>query len=488
MKATRWLCVVALLVSSITAAANGVASAQPPLPVYESSIGGVVTPSGLPGLAGRGFLVYSKWCTGCHAGDYRPTAQGEESQPLGLPSRVALGTYTLQQRYQGAVPAELDERTDFTPAVIETFVRHGVNAMPPFRKTEISDDDLKALAAYLTRPREQTTSGTAPSARHERYVVSGASGQLGGLVVKELLRRGVSASDLILVSRTPEKLADYARQGAAVRVGDALQPETLGPAYSGGTRMLLISLGLGNPVPRSELHQRAIDAAVKAGVTHIVYTSFIGADKASSPIARDHTLTEAGLRASGATWTILRNGEYAGPWVFTAAAKMLSVGKATVPSGERRGAPVAYEDCAAAAASALLNPAAVNQIYEVTGPELVGTADIARAVSEVTGRRIDIVKGPAVSALPPAPPPFAPGVSGPGAVGGPGGPLPPAAGPGAPLLPPSAAGPDIPTFTSAQLIVNARRFRALTGRDPLTLKQVLAAKGTALLDSSASAP
>jgi cytochrome c5 len=151
--ARRLLLAGALLASgSATAADAGGATSQAQV-VYESSIGGVVAASGLAGLAGRGFLVYNKWCTGCHAGDFHPSGKNAETDKLSLVSRVALGTYVLQQRYQGAVPAELDKRTDLTPAMIEAFVRRGVNAMPAFRKTEISDDDLKALGAYLARPR-----------------------------------------------------------------------------------------------------------------------------------------------------------------------------------------------------------------------------------------------------------------------------------------------------------------------------------------------
>ena len=105
----------------------------------------------------------------------------------------------------------------------------------------------------------------------DRIVVSGASGQLGELVVKELLRRGVDPKNLILVSRTPDELAAYARMGAAVRYADLYKPETLANAYVGGTRMLLISIGPG-PIPRPEAHKAGFDAAVKAGVKHIVYT------------------------------------------------------------------------------------------------------------------------------------------------------------------------------------------------------------------------
>ncbi len=84
---------------------------------------------------------------------------------------------------------------------------------------------------------------SAAEAQTERIIISGASGNLGGLTVDELIARGVPATRLILVSRTPDELKKYADQGASVRFGDFTKPESLPAAYAGGTRMLLISVG-----------------------------------------------------------------------------------------------------------------------------------------------------------------------------------------------------------------------------------------------------
>ena len=125
-------------------AAPGDASQPQAQPVYESSIGGVLPPSSLPGRVGQGYLVFQKWCAGCHAAVFGPTA----STPL--------GTQLLEQRYRGALPAALAPRTDLTAEAIGFVVRKGMNAMPAFRKTEISDSELTALSAYLTRNAAQT--------------------------------------------------------------------------------------------------------------------------------------------------------------------------------------------------------------------------------------------------------------------------------------------------------------------------------------------
>lgn len=225
--------------------------------------------------------------------------------------------------------------------------------------------------------------------RGDKIVISGASGQLGTLVVKELLARGVPASDLILVSRTPEKLDEFKKLGATTRFGDFAKPESLPAAYAGGTKLLLISIGF-DAGPRPEAHKRAVDAAVAAGVKHIVYTSFVAISKGDQTgLASDHYQTEEIIKKSGAAWTMLRNSIYANGLVQQAA-KLLADGKATVSDSDTRIGYVTREDCAAAAAAALANPGHENKVYDITGPELIGTREIAAAASAVTGKPIEL--------------------------------------------------------------------------------------------------
>lgn len=236
------------------------------------------------------------------------------------------------------------------------------------------------------------TGFAAPAAEKpgERIVISGASGQLGELVVRELLARGVSAGNLILVSRTPEKLDEFKKLGAATRFGDFAKPESLPAAYAGGTRMLLISIGFGAG-PRPEAHQRAIDAAVAAGIKHLVYTSYVAISRGDhSGLAGDHFQTEESIKKSGLAWTMLRNSIYSNGLVQQAA-KMLADGKAGVSDTDARIGYVTREDCAAAAAAVLTNPGHENKAYDITGPELIGAREIAQAASTVTGRPIQLV-------------------------------------------------------------------------------------------------
>jgi NAD(P)H dehydrogenase (quinone) len=199
---------------------------------------------------------------------------------------------------------------------------------------------------------------------------------------------------LILVSRTPEELSDYAALGASTRFGDFTEPDSLAAAYAGGKRMLLISIGGGNlPASRPVLHQRAIDAAVAAGVEHIAYTSWIGISGGETDgISSDHLATENILRDSGVAWTMLRNSIYM-DGVVQQAAQMVSAGRAVVPPDE---SPIAYitrADCAAAAATVISTPGHENKIYDITGPALIGTRELAAAASAVTGKTVEIVAG-----------------------------------------------------------------------------------------------
>lgn len=244
-----------------------------------------------------------------------------------------------------------------------------------------------------------------PAEDAPKIIVSGASGQLGGLAVEALLARGVAPADLILVSRTPEELARYADMGASTRFGDFTQPESLAAAYEGGDKMLLISLNTrGNPNPRvaaerQALQRTAIQVATDAGVQHIVYTSFVDADENTSPIAVDHRVTEADLRESGVAWTLLRNQWYADRIVGQATA-MVAEGRAMVRPDEPGTAFVTREDCAEAAAAALTVPGHENRVYEVTGPALVTTREIAELASEITGVEIEVIEADEGEGLP----------------------------------------------------------------------------------------
>lgn len=140
------------------------------------------------------------------------------------------------------------------------------------------------------------------------YAVTGASGHFGRRVIQTLLARGVPAEEIVAIARTPEKVADLSARGVDVRQADYAVPPSLGPALAGVRRLLLVS---GNEVGnRVAEHTAVIEAAKKAGVERIVYTSMLNADTSKNPLAPEHQGTEEVIRASGLPYTLLRNGWY----------------------------------------------------------------------------------------------------------------------------------------------------------------------------------
>lgn len=219
-------------------------------------------------------------------------------------------------------------------------------------------------------------------------IVTGASGQFGRRAA-ELLLEKVPARDLILLTRKPASLADFAARGAQVRRGDFDDPASLPAAFAGGRRMLLISTDqVGGE--RLRQHKSAIDAAVAAGVEHIAYTSFIGVGPDNPAIStREHTATEAMLRESGVAWTFLRDSQYSDAMARFAAPGALASGVWVSAAAEGRIALVARDDCVACAVAVTSSPGHENRIYDITGPELLSYRDCAALAAELGGRPIE---------------------------------------------------------------------------------------------------
>jgi NAD(P)H dehydrogenase (quinone) len=218
--------------------------------------------------------------------------------------------------------------------------------------------------------------------------ITGAAGHLGRLTAQLVLDR-IPADELVLVTRRPDELADLVAAGATVRYGDFDAPEGLPEAFAGVHRLLLISTDvLGNRVAQ---HTAAIDAAVAAGVGHVLYTSGLNAGSALPlVVSHDHGATEQAIRDRGLRWTALRNGLYA-EFQVAAAARAFASGHLVHNNGDGATAYVSREDCAAAAAAALTGDGHEDRVYDITGPELVTQAQMAALVTEITGRHVDAV-------------------------------------------------------------------------------------------------
>lgn len=217
-----------------------------------------------------------------------------------------------------------------------------------------------------------------------RIVITGASGQYGRLAADGLIAQG-RARDLILITRTPAKLADRAAQGCEVRYGDFDRPESLVAAMAGAERLLLIS---GTRVgARVAQHQAAVDAAVAAGVRHVVYTSFIGIDDPANPaeVRHDHIETERLIKASPLAWTMLRDAHYADAMIVMAGPGVMQTRQWISNAGEGREAMVWRDDCAACAVAVLAGEGHEGRTYNITGPELQTFAEVTALMAQVTG-------------------------------------------------------------------------------------------------------
>ena len=215
-------------------------------------------------------------------------------------------------------------------------------------------------------------------------VVTGASGQLGRMVIEELLHK-LPAGQIVAVVRSPDRVQDLADRGVQVRQGDYDQPETLKAALKGADKLLLIS---SNQVGRRfEQHKAVIEAAKRAGVKLLAYTSILHADTSPMGLAGEHKQTEALLKASGIPLVLLRNGWYTENYTASIPAA-LQHGVFLGSAGDGRIASAARADYAAAAAAALLRDDQAGKVYELAGDEAYTLSGLAEEVSRQSGRTV----------------------------------------------------------------------------------------------------
>ncbi|MER7955949.1 NAD(P)H-binding protein [Streptomyces sp. NPDC096030] len=224
-------------------------------------------------------------------------------------------------------------------------------------------------------------------------VVTGATGQLGRLVIDELLAQ-VAAESVVAVVRDKAKAADLAERGIELRIADYSRPETLAGAFGPGDRVLLIS---GSEVgQRVAQHAAVIDAAKAAGVAQLAYTGILGGPEADFDLAAEHRATETLILDSGLPYTFLRNGWYTENYTANLA-PVLAHGAVVANAGEGRVASAARADYAAAAAAVLTGPAEehANRAYELSGDTAWSLAEYAAEVARRTGREIEYTNVPA---------------------------------------------------------------------------------------------
>ncbi|MGC5165516.1 SDR family oxidoreductase [Luteimicrobium sp. DT211] len=214
-------------------------------------------------------------------------------------------------------------------------------------------------------------------------VVTGATGHLGRLAVEGLVAAGTDPSAVVAAGRNPERLATLAAEhGVRTAVIDYADPASLETAFAGADVLLFVS---GSEVgQRVAQHTAVVDAAVAAGVGRVVYTSAPHADTSGLVVNPEHKATEEALRASGLTWTFLRNNWYTENYAGTLA-QARQTGEVVTSTGDGRVASASRADYAAGAVAVVLGEGHENTVYELSGDVAWTFDDFAVAAAEVLG-------------------------------------------------------------------------------------------------------
>ncbi|UCV18893.1 SDR family oxidoreductase [Ferribacterium limneticum] len=214
--------------------------------------------------------------------------------------------------------------------------------------------------------------------------ITGASGQLGRLVIEALLKK-LPAAEIVAAVRNPDRVADLATRGVNIRHADYNQPATLEAAFRGVDKLLLISSSeVGSRLPQ---HRAVIEAASRAGVKLIAYTSLLHADTSPLGLADEHKATEALLKDSGVPFVLLRNGWYSENYLASVPTA-LQFGALIGSAGDGRIASAARADYAAAAAAVLTADDQAGRVYELAGDASYSLAELAAEVARQSGQPV----------------------------------------------------------------------------------------------------
>ncbi|KGN39863.1 SDR family oxidoreductase [Knoellia aerolata] len=213
-------------------------------------------------------------------------------------------------------------------------------------------------------------------------LVTGATGQLGRLAIDSLLARGVAAGDVVALVRDAGRASDLAERGVTVRTGSFDDAASLDAALAGVDRLLFVS---GSEVGRRvQQHQNVVDAAVRAGVELVAYTSIVRADTSSLGLAGEHRATEEALAASGLPTVLLRNSWYVENYTSQLPVQ-LEHGAVLGAAGEGRVSAATRADFAEAAAVVVTEDGHAGQVYELGGDQAFTLAEYAAELSEQSG-------------------------------------------------------------------------------------------------------
>ena len=218
-----------------------------------------------------------------------------------------------------------------------------------------------------------------------KIAITGATGQLGSIVIEKLLLQ-TEANNIVALVRNPAKAAHLTAQNIEVREFDYDRPETLVPALSGIDKLLLISANeVGRRTPQ---HKAVIDAAKVAGVPYLAYTSLHRADTSPLGLAQEHRETEKLIQDSGITYTFLRNNWYSENYL-AGVAHTIEIGTLFGAAQDGRISSASRIDYAEAAAKVLTSTGHDNQTYELAGSQSFSLSELATLIGQAASKTIN---------------------------------------------------------------------------------------------------
>jgi len=223
-----------------------------------------------------------------------------------------------------------------------------------------------------------------------KYIVTGTDGQLGGRVAANMLE-SVAGEELILTCPDmtrlrPERAALWREKGAVIHEANYDNKEQMKKAFEGGDRIYIVSGVIIGP-ERVQQHKNVIDAAIAAGVEHITYTSFFGANRPEyhQYVLPDHTATEEYLISTGVDYNIMRNNLYLENYLLNSVMMAnLDNHRWVTTAGEGKATFIPKDDSGRVATALLLGKGEHNKDYDVTG-QLISEHEICDMIREVSG-------------------------------------------------------------------------------------------------------
>lgn len=221
--------------------------------------------------------------------------------------------------------------------------------------------------------------------------VTAATGHFGRLAINELLERGLPAGEIVAAVRNPEKATDLAERGVQVRKADYERPDTLAWAFKDADRILFISSS--DAARQAEQHANVVAAATDAGVSGLIYTSYLNADTSGIAMARPHARTEQLIRQSGLPFAILRNGSYIENYTDNIG-MWLQYHTIIGSAGDGKISGATRADLAAAAAAVAAGEPITNRVYELGGTPFT-MRDLAAETTRQAGIEVTYTDMPA---------------------------------------------------------------------------------------------